>query len=158
MRNTFVVVRRAVFWLGLAALVTLVVRTMFYRGTPSAPTEAEARAVLAEHAAAVAKQPPKEAYCFGDERYTECLDDWEDAGGDAARPVTPPVVMSVRGGTVIQIFDICGKDGLGRPYVSGLRFHRVHRGEGEVSMHDRVYWRNNRLGRVPPEGLPAECR
>lgn len=146
---------------GLAAFgIAFLAVTLMRDSEPfRAPTEAEARLALAERVAAVAARPAKEAYCAGD-RYADCIEDWNDAGGDAALPTTPPIVVSVRGGTTLRILDVCGRDGLGRPY---MRAFVVRMDDGKVHALNAVYWLDhvkasaNEPDSSTPSNRPPAC-
>ena len=107
---------------------------------PGPPTEAEAREVLAKQAAKLAANPTKQAYC-GDNAF--CPMAWDQAGGDAAVPKTPPHVLSATVSESVQVLTVCGRDGRGRPYQSQFPVWTV--GDGPVGIL-LVYWGNTPFG------------
>lgn len=147
MRRRPAVVLGVVGVCGIAVVATALVQN---REDPfPAPTEAEARAVLAGHVAALGPQPRKDWYCNHVEADAgQCWKDWDGAGGDEAAPTTAPLVLSSRGGVAFRILTVCGRDGLGRPYLNS--FHVRYSG-GSARATNAIYWRSEGAAIRPPE-------
>lgn len=111
------------------------------------PSDAEARAALAEQVAALKADPTVEAYCGSDDF---CLRHWQEAGGTAAIPPGPPhVLLSRESPPFTRVLVVCGRDGLGRPYRSDFP---VSRPAAKLEAWLTVFWANTRYDGYKPEG------
>lgn len=111
------------------------------------PSEEQARAALAERVAVLAAHRSSAAYCAGFVGF--CEQDWQDAGGDAAAPRTPPHILGTWTSREVRNLIVCGRDGEGKPYRTDfpVRFE-----DGRVTPLFVLFWDNRSFHGWRPEG------